>query len=322
MKYFKNVQSFEGLKKQFQALAKENHPDCGGDAEIMKAINCEYDVLFPIWKNRYNSTSAEQTTETANSTRSKFYSQNGWEGSRHDWSRTTKEVASLVRAYVKEVYPTYKFSVRFSSASMCSEVHADLKEAPFEIYKTVDQLTEEDISEIIRKANRNSEWTLTSWYPEEAKTEIDRIWNKCGAFYRIYREDVAEMLKDIDAFVNSYNFNDCDGMTDYFHVDFYYFGCGVSNDFKVVEKNARIAEPKNEVAPVENIAEEYDIQESEHTKTGAKIWLVKIIKKLTRDEYLQVAQSMKNYGGYYSKFTHSFVFDHNPSQELKGGAAA
>ena len=54
-KYFKNVKSYEDLKKQFKNLLKANHPDNGGDAETMKEINCEYDALFPIWKNRHNA---------------------------------------------------------------------------------------------------------------------------------------------------------------------------------------------------------------------------------------------------------------------------
>ena len=53
-KYFKNIKSFEDLKNQFKLLARKNHPDAGGDAEIMKEINCEYDALFPIWKEHHN----------------------------------------------------------------------------------------------------------------------------------------------------------------------------------------------------------------------------------------------------------------------------
>ena len=76
MKYFKNVNSLEDLKKQFKKLAFKHHPDRGGDAEIMKAVNNEYDMLFPIWKNRDNI----KTEETAESTRNEFYTQNGWKG--------------------------------------------------------------------------------------------------------------------------------------------------------------------------------------------------------------------------------------------------
>jgi hypothetical protein len=328
MAYFKNVKSFEDLKEQFKKLAKANHPDAGGNAETMKEINCEYDALFPVWKSRYNATvtADQQTSETAQSTRSKFYTDFGWEGHNHDWNRSLKEIAVIVRAYVKEKYPTFKFSVRTSYASMCQELHVSLKEAPFEIYKTIDQLTEDDIDEIIRKANRNQEWTLTSWYPEEAKAEIQRIWSKGGTFFKVYREDVAEMLKDVDSFVNSYNYEDCDGMTDYFHVDFYYFDCKPDYEFKIVSKTARVKDNKT-TTPVQQPeasepiqSEEYDITESMHTKTGAKIWLVKIKRTLSRDEYLKEADKMKAMKAYYSTFTHSFVFGYDPSELLNYNA--
>lgn len=84
MKHLKNIQSFEDLKEQFKKLARINHPDAGGDVETMKEINSEYDQLFPIWKHRYNVNRTEPTTETAETSRRKFYSQNGWEGSKHD----------------------------------------------------------------------------------------------------------------------------------------------------------------------------------------------------------------------------------------------
>ena len=46
MKYFKNVKTIEELKAQYKELAKKYHPDLGGDAEAMKVINNEYDILF------------------------------------------------------------------------------------------------------------------------------------------------------------------------------------------------------------------------------------------------------------------------------------
>lgn len=40
-KYFKNVKSFEELKKQYKELLKKHHPDNGGDVEAMKEINVQ-----------------------------------------------------------------------------------------------------------------------------------------------------------------------------------------------------------------------------------------------------------------------------------------
>lgn len=105
-KYFKSVKSYDDLKNQYKKLLKENHPDNGGDLEVMKEINVEYDALFTVWKNKKEVETGEEIKETADSTRSQFYTMFGWEGSNHDWNRSLKEVAQIVRTYVKEKYPT------------------------------------------------------------------------------------------------------------------------------------------------------------------------------------------------------------------------
>lgn len=240
-KYFKNVKSYNELKSTYKELLKANHPDNGGDLEKMQEINAEYDVLFKIWKDRAyndNSLSEEEKAETAQSTRSSFYTSFGWEGSNHDWSRSLKEVAQIVRTYVKEKYPTYKFSVRTSYASMCQELHVELKESPIEVYKSFEELTEDDKSEFFRKANRNGYWSLDCWNDSEFEAEYNRIISEHGKFFKIMNEVTTAVVKDVDDFVNSYNYEDCDGMIDYFHVDFYYFGCAENNgqNIKIVPK--------------------------------------------------------------------------------------
>ena len=46
MKFFFNVTSIDELKAQYKKLAKQHHPDLGGDVETMKAVNTEYEALF------------------------------------------------------------------------------------------------------------------------------------------------------------------------------------------------------------------------------------------------------------------------------------
>lgn len=326
-KYFKNVKSFEDLKKQYRKMLKENHPDNGGDEKIAAEINCEYDALFPIWKDRHEKKTGEQIHETAESTRSQFYTSFGWEGKNHSWNRSLKEVAQIVRSYVKEKYPTYKFSVRTSYASMCQELHVTLQESPIEVYKTFEELTESDKNDLMRKMRHNHLFSLDFWCDHELKAEFERIWNEHGNFYKCLNEVTQAVIEDVDAFVKSYNYEDCDGMIDYFSVDFYYFGCAQNNgkNIKIVPKTARISTPKNELkaktessasAGVQALETEYTIEQSKHTKTNADIWLVKIVKTLTRDEYIKENQKMKSLGGYYSKFTHSFIFDYDPTEKL------
>ncbi len=248
MTYFKNVKSFEDLKEQFKALARKNHPDCGGDAETMKAINAEYDTLFPIWKHRYNATSAEPTTETADSTRTHFYTQNGWAGSKYDSRRTTKEVAALIRAYVKEIYPTYKFSVRYSHASMCSEVHVELVNAPFEIYKQFEELTQDERFWVWQRAENNGWVERFGCLDDEHMEILKKAYNE-HTFLKRYTEVVQSVIDDIDREVNSYRYDDSDVMIDYFDTNFYWLGVKLSDKFKVVEKTSRIKNKPENTAP-------------------------------------------------------------------------
>lgn len=46
MTYFANINTIEELKKAYRKLAFKHHPDRGGDTEIMKVINAEYETLF------------------------------------------------------------------------------------------------------------------------------------------------------------------------------------------------------------------------------------------------------------------------------------
>lgn len=70
MKHFNNIETLEDLKKQYKKLAFANHPDRGGNVEVMKAINSEYDELFAkykdVHKNKDGKTYTKENTETVN----------------------------------------------------------------------------------------------------------------------------------------------------------------------------------------------------------------------------------------------------------------
>lgn len=341
MKYFKNVKSYKELKETYRDLLKKNHPDNGGNLETMQEINQEYDVAFRIWKDRAvksEDITEDEKQETAQSTRRQFYTANGWEGSRYDANLSLKEIAVIVRKYIKEKYPTCKFSVRTSYASMCQELHVEIKEFPDKMYKTADDLRAEGLNEVIdgwkrykdnvsdmmKKLRANGYFNLDCWHDEDVYNAYEKAVAD-SKFYAIRSDYFLSVIDDVDAFVKSYNYEDCDGMIDYFNVNFYYFGCKFDHCVQV-EKVARIKETDNrpvakEAAPeaekISTSGEAFTVEESQHTKTGEKIYLVKWLDTLSRDNYIKLNNEIKKLGGYYSKFTHSFIFKKDPSEALK-----
>lgn len=200
-KYFKSIKSFEDLKNQFRSLARENHPDAGGDPEVMKAINLEYDQLFPVWKRL----SGSKSSETADSTRREFYSSTGWKGANYSSRRPLRDVAAIVRAYVKEVYPQYKFSVTGSASY--NRLRIMMTEAPREIY--------------VNPSNR-SRWSETYCRYNRDK----------------YISEIDVMCEDIRDLVNSYNFEDIDAQVDYFRVGFWFHGVEIAGNLVINPKRA------------------------------------------------------------------------------------
>ena len=64
-------ETLEELKAQYRQLAMQHHPDRGGDTEIMKIVNAEYDALFEVLKDVHKTkdgetyTAKQASTETA-----------------------------------------------------------------------------------------------------------------------------------------------------------------------------------------------------------------------------------------------------------------
>ena len=61
-KYFAGITDIETLRKRYRELLKQHHPDNGGNEEIMKEINTEYDRLFAIL-SKENKPDGESTSE-------------------------------------------------------------------------------------------------------------------------------------------------------------------------------------------------------------------------------------------------------------------
>ena len=194
MAYFKNIHSLAELKKEYRRLALENHPDKGGSTEVMQQINVEFEQLHEIWKNDttvsanasgyendYAGASAKEYTDFV-------YNEYRWKG-RNYQGQHTPEIMELVRNWMKETYPKYKFSV---SRHHYNSIHIYLVKADFEAFRK----------------------------------DKGVVFHHDVNHYHIDNDDILtdrakEVMKNVCDFVMSYNFDDSDPMTDYFCTNFY-----------------------------------------------------------------------------------------------------
>lgn len=112
MSYFSNIKTIKELKAAYHTLALKNHPDVGGDAEVMKSINVEYDIMYSALSVH------ESVKETASESRSEFYTAYGWKGENYSIYLSNKDIAKFLRDFVKKAFPKCKFSIRSDAYSI------------------------------------------------------------------------------------------------------------------------------------------------------------------------------------------------------------
>ena len=175
--------------------------------------------------------------ETANDTKRKFYTENGWEGSKYDPQLSLKDIAKNIRAYVKETYPNCKFSVTTERGRVMTVA---LMEAPQAVF----------VPEFENGYEQLNPFTLDK---DKTLSEYGRL-----------------LMSDVNTQVQSYKYDDSDAMRDYFSTNFYHqVHIGKwDRDFKVVgneievTQDAWIAGDENEKIPEQEVEVSlYDYQE-------------------------------------------------------------
>jgi len=245
VKYFSKAKSIDEAKALYKKLALANHPDVNATPEataIMQEINSEFDMVFKFLK--MSTPVAAKETETSTHYREGFYTANGWKGDKYDSSLHGKDIAKLLREYVKFVYPLYKFSITSDYHSV--DVYA--VEGPVSLLVPV----EEAIANILSSPDAMYYYNNSESYVRET---LNRDYGKQHSINHFYIDkddtltDFAKlMFTDIKNFLVDYTRDDSDSQTDYFDCNLYQsLGIGKwDKAYKIVEKTARIT-PTQEV---------------------------------------------------------------------------
>ena len=259
MKYFTKKMTLDEVKAAYRAAAMRLHPDRGGSTEAMQKLNNEFEIAFAMAQKfgKANTTYSKRqpkTAESASSYRRQFYTMNGWQGERYNRNLSTKDIAKLIREYVKNAYPTYRFSI----TSNIRHITVSLIEHPVELTNRELLLNYYYTSVYSRPVYIPSKGCINANDTNEADREewINYQIETAGCKKNFLESDtwlnpiVFAVLQDVQDFMNSYNYDDSDSMTDYFNQNFY-GSVRIGKDEKpaqFVERTARISAKKEKEA--------------------------------------------------------------------------
>ena len=192
MKYFKNISTLSELKKVFRALVIANHPDKGGSLEAMQEINAEFEKLYNSLKDCKETTNTGYETDYQGATAQEYtqhvYEEYGWTGKNYTGEHDLQKLAKIFRDWLRKVYPSCKFSVVTSRG-----------------YRTVEiSLSVADFNPF---AGDNRKYYEINHYNIEGDPMLT--------------ERAKDMFLNICGYVNTYNYDHSDLMTDYFDTNFY-----------------------------------------------------------------------------------------------------
>lgn len=141
-----------------------------------------------------------------------LYTSTGWVGANHDSNLGVKDIAKMTRDYLKTNYPDCKFSV---TKEHTSSINVALMSAPFSPFATPD---------VTVVSGHDARYGLDDFM----KGWANAIARGCHGVNHYYIDDskyltdkAKAMFKDITKFMNGYNYDDSDAMTDYFDTNFY-----------------------------------------------------------------------------------------------------
>lgn len=193
MGYFQNINSLAELKKSYRILALQNHPDKGGCTETMQQINLEFERLFAKWKDDTTVSAAASGYEndyagaSANEYTEYVYNEYRWKGRNYN-GQMHGEIVEIIRKWLKETYPRYKFS---ATQNGYRSINIYLVKADFEAFTKESGLIHKNINHYHIGADR------------------------------IITERACEVMLNVRDFTMSYNYDNSDIMTDYFDTNFY-----------------------------------------------------------------------------------------------------
>jgi len=181
-------------------------------------------------------------------TKQEFYTQHGWKGSNYNSNLTIKDIAAIVRDYVRKAHSDYRFSI---TSDYC-RISVTLMEHPVELvnYEVMKKEVENEhqrwttpvyVGDTVLQSTLYTEKQIEKIVQEEIQKANYQQLNSYLRGLEWMNPAVLEVLQDIKKLLASYNYDDSDSMIDYFDTNFYVdFNIGKSGKpAKLVARTAR-----------------------------------------------------------------------------------
>lgn len=181
-------------------------------------------------------------------TKQEFYTQHGWKGSNYNSNLTIKDIAAIVRDYVRKAHSDYRFSI---TSDYC-RISVTLMEHPVELvnYEVMKKEVENEhqrwttpvyVGDTVLQSTLYTEKQIEKIVQEEIQKANYQQLNSYLRCLEWMNPAVLEVLQDIKKLLASYNYDDSDSMIDYFDTNFYVdFNIGKSGKpAKLVARTAR-----------------------------------------------------------------------------------
>lgn len=181
-------------------------------------------------------------------TKQEFYTQHGWKGSNYNSNLTIKDIAAIVRDYVRKAHSDYRFSI---TSDYC-RISVTLMEHPIELvnYEVMKKEVENEhqrwttpvyVGDTVLQSTLYTEKQIEKIVQEEIQKANYQQLNSYLRGLEWMNPAVLEVLQDIKKLLASYNYDDSDSMIDYFDTNFYVdFNIGKSGKpAKLVARTAR-----------------------------------------------------------------------------------
>lgn len=188
----------------------------------------------------YNQNELKKMEEAGVKPMEHSYTGGGWEGTKYDSKLTTKEIAKTVQDDLKKNYP----GVKISRKTDYNSIDINIMSSDKDLYKSssdIDKMNDKTVSDTIRDSiggyTRMDDWleknnrksangTFTTnderdYLKEELETYRNRQGSRVSGGEWYLSDYGKEVVGSLNKNLNSYNYNDSDGMVDYFDTNFY-----------------------------------------------------------------------------------------------------